>query len=198
MLRDEVWRVNFDPSLGGEMQKTRPAAIVSNNASNRALNRIQVVPITSRKGRVYPCEAIVSLNGDVRKAMADQIATVSKLRSSSRTVVLSESDLRLVDGAIRVQPGLNTAGRWRLNTAGFEAIVATRGIAARRRHSRATRAPGGPRAVHAVVVGPPAHDRAAHQSEIGRRLLLRGAAPSLDPRPVRAIRPDHTFGGIRP
>ena len=111
MLRGEVWWVNFDPSLGGEVQKTRPAVIVSNDASNRTLNRIQVVPITSQTDRVYPCEAIVTLNGDRRKAMADQMATVSKLRISSRVGVLSEADLRLVDGAIRVQLGLNNAGR---------------------------------------------------------------------------------------
>jgi len=106
MLRGEVWWVNFDPSLGGEMQKTRPAVIVSNNASNRTLNRVQVVPITSRTDRVYPCEAIVSLNGERRKAMADQITTVSKLRLTARMGMLSESDLRLVDGAIRVQLAL--------------------------------------------------------------------------------------------
>ena len=111
MLRGEVWWVNFDPSLGGEIRKTRPAVIVSNNASNRTLNRIQVVPITSRTDRVYPCEALVSLNGDARKAMADQIATVSKLRLSTRMGVLSESDLRLVEDAIRVQLGLNNPGQ---------------------------------------------------------------------------------------
>ena len=111
MLRGEVWWVNFDPSLGGEIQKTRPAVIVSNDASNRTLNRIQVVPITSRIDRVYPCEALVSLNGETRKAMADQIATVSKLRLSTRIGVLSEPDLRLVDSAIRVQLGINSADR---------------------------------------------------------------------------------------
>ena len=110
MLRGEVWWVNFDPSPGGEMQKTRPAVIISNNASNRTLNRIQVVPITSQTDRVYPCEAIVSLNGEARKAMADQITTVSKLRLGTSMGAVSESDLRLVDGAIRVQLGLN-AGR---------------------------------------------------------------------------------------
>lgn len=111
MLRGEVWWVNFDPSLGGEVQKTRPAVIVSNNPSNRTLNRVQVVPITSRTERVYPCEALVSLNGETRKAMADQIATVSKLRLSKRIGVLSESDLWLIEVAIRVQLGLNSDDR---------------------------------------------------------------------------------------
>ena len=49
---------------GGEAQKTQPAVNVSNDASNRTLNRVQVVPITSGTERVYRCEAIVSLNGE--------------------------------------------------------------------------------------------------------------------------------------
>jgi mRNA interferase MazF len=37
MKRGEVWWVNFDPSIGGEIQKQRPAIIVSNDAANRNL-----------------------------------------------------------------------------------------------------------------------------------------------------------------
>lgn len=104
--RGEVWWVSFDPSRGGEIQKTRPAIVVSNNAANSVLNRVIVVPLTSQTVKLYPGEAFVELNGEKRKAMADQIMTASKQRLRSRLGQLSNSDMAAVESAILQQLGI--------------------------------------------------------------------------------------------
>jgi mRNA interferase MazF len=106
MRRGEVWWVEFAPSVGGEIQKQRPAVIVSNDAANKYLNRVQVVPLTSNVGRVYPSEALVLVNNSASKAMADQVTTVSKQRLRNLEGVLSHDDLHKVEHALRIQLGL--------------------------------------------------------------------------------------------
>ena len=95
--------MNFGPGVGGEIQKQRPAVIVSNDISNKVLNRIQVVPLTSQVDKIYPSEASVMLDGKKHKAMADQIMTVSKNRLSNLEGKLSASDMKKVEKAIKTQ-----------------------------------------------------------------------------------------------
>ena len=107
MNRGEVWLINFEPAVGGEIRKKRPAIIVSNNAANRNLNRVQVVPITSNVSRIYPSEALVMLQGRQGKAMADQLTTVSKQRIMNKVGELTREEMAAVELAIRLQLGLN-------------------------------------------------------------------------------------------
>ena len=100
--RGALYRVSFDPSIGGEVRKTRPAVIVSNDAANS----VQVVLLTSKSDRLYPSEAYVSVRGTRGKGMTDQIATVDKQRLLDRLGDVSSSEMRGIERAIRVQLGL--------------------------------------------------------------------------------------------
>jgi len=80
--------------------------IVSNDAANRNLTRVVVVPLTSNIERVYPGEAVVSVGGQSSKAMADQIMAADKSRLKSRLGTLSKADMQAVEDVLKVQLAL--------------------------------------------------------------------------------------------
>lgn len=106
MKRGEVWWVQFDPSVGSEIKKTRPAVIVSNDAANRNLSRVVVVPLSSNTGRQYPGETLVVVAGQSSKAMADQIMAADKARLTDQLGTLNKTDIQAVEDAIRLHLGM--------------------------------------------------------------------------------------------
>jgi len=101
MTRGSVWWVEFDPAVGSEIHKTRPAVIISNDIANRYLARVVVVPLTSNISRVYPGEAVVMVNGNKNKAMTDQIMSADKSRLKNKIAMLSDTDMISLEAAMK-------------------------------------------------------------------------------------------------
>ena len=107
MTRGEVWWVDFEPATGSEIRKTRPAVIVSNDSSNGAMNRVQVVPMTSNTTKLYVFESPVEIKGAKGKVMADQIMTADKQRLKKRIGKVSPAEMLGIERAIKVQLGIH-------------------------------------------------------------------------------------------
>lgn len=116
LIRGDMFWVNLDPTRGGEINKRRPAVIVSNDGVNTAAHRhgrgvVTVVPVTSNTERVYPFQVLIDaadhpgLRTD-SKAQAEQVRTVDVARIGSRITTLSPSTLRSLDAALRLHLAL--------------------------------------------------------------------------------------------
>ncbi len=101
MTRGSIWWVEFDPAVGSEIRKTRPAVIVSNDMANQFLSRVVVIPLTSNVSRVYPGEAVISVKGNKNKAMTDQIMSADKSRLKNKITELSDKDITSLETAMK-------------------------------------------------------------------------------------------------
>ena len=107
MRRGEVYWVRLDPTEGVEIKKTRPAIVVSNDAANRALRSVTVVPLTSNVRRVSPSQTIVVVDGVTSKALADQVRSVAKSRLLGAPIgALTATDMTAVDQVLRTHLAL--------------------------------------------------------------------------------------------
>jgi len=87
--RGEVYWVNLDPVIGAEINKTRPALIVSPNDLNAALPRVIIAPLTC-KGQPLGCRPEVKFNGQSARILLDQIRSVDKRRLLGKMGVIEE------------------------------------------------------------------------------------------------------------
>ena len=106
MKRGDIYWVNFDPSIGTEIKKRRPAIVISNNLSNMYLGRVQVIPLTSNVSKVYKTELIIDLQGKKAKAIGSQITTIDKRRLCGFIKTISQKSLQAINEIIRIQLGL--------------------------------------------------------------------------------------------
>lgn len=112
--RGEIYLVNFDPTVGAEITKTRPALIVQNDIANRHSPITIVCAITSQfEEPLYPTEVLVSPpEGGIKMnsvVLGNQIRSVDKQRLVRRLGALRPGTMHRVDGALKVSLSLTTA-----------------------------------------------------------------------------------------
>jgi len=89
----EIVLVNLDPSLGSEIQKTRPSVIISPNELNDNLRTVVIAPMTSTS-RKYPTRVKIKHNNQEGWVVIDQIRTIDKIRIVKKFDSLSEKEIR--------------------------------------------------------------------------------------------------------
>jgi mRNA interferase MazF len=109
--RGEIYLVSFDPTLGAEIQKTRPALILQNDLANRHSPITIVAAITSRfEEPLYPTEVRVrapegGLNAD-GVILLNQVRSMDKRRLLKRLGRLKPETMEKVDRALQISLGL--------------------------------------------------------------------------------------------
>jgi mRNA interferase MazF len=104
MKRGEVHWIGLDPTVGTEIQKTRPCVVVSINPISKVRGSVVVVPVTSKGPERLPL--VVELSSAKSFAVCDQIRAVSKQRFGKPHSTLSTDDLAKLDLNLKVVLGL--------------------------------------------------------------------------------------------
>ena len=108
--RGDVFLVNYDPTVGAEVRKTRPAVVVSNDINNRHSPIVSIAPITSNVSRIYSFEVEIpaGMGGLIKpsKVMVNQTRAIDKLRLAKKTGRLSEDAMTRLDSALRLHYAL--------------------------------------------------------------------------------------------
>jgi mRNA interferase MazF len=111
--RGEIYLVNFDPTIGAEIKKTRPALVIQNDIANRHSPVTIVCAITSQyEEPLYPTETLLSPPEGGMKlqsvVLANQVRSVDKQRLVKRLGSVRPETMLRVDRALRLSLGLVT------------------------------------------------------------------------------------------
>ncbi|MDR0329993.1 MAG: type II toxin-antitoxin system PemK/MazF family toxin [Rickettsia sp.] len=102
IIRGNIYWVNLDPTIGTEIQKTKPAIVISNNIQNKISSRVIIIPITSNINNIFPFEVRVTVNNKTAKALTDQIRTIDKSRLGEFIEQLNKTEIINIEKAIKV------------------------------------------------------------------------------------------------
>lgn len=95
--RFDVFLIALDPTIGHEIEKTRPCAVISPNEMNRHIATVIIAPMTTQ-GRDYPTRVPCTFQGVKGQIVLDQLRTVDKLRLVKKLGRLSPATAdRLLD-----------------------------------------------------------------------------------------------------
>ena len=100
LTRYEIVLVNLDPTIGSEMQKTRPAVILSPNEMNKYLNTVVIAPMTN-SSKSYPTRVEVNHNKTKGWIVLDQIRTIDRQRIAKKLDKLTEKDIKKVKNILK-------------------------------------------------------------------------------------------------
>jgi len=87
--RFEVFLINLDPTVGHEIQKTRPCLVISPNEMNHHISTVIIAPMTT-KGKKYPSRISCTFQGKSGQIILDQIRTVDKRRFVKKLGTISK------------------------------------------------------------------------------------------------------------
>lgn len=87
--RFEIYLVELDPTVGSEIQKSRPCVVVSPDEINHHLRTVIIAPMTT-KGMIYPTRVACRFKGKKGSVVLDQLRTVDKSRLQRRLGRLDE------------------------------------------------------------------------------------------------------------
>ena len=106
MNRGDIYWCNFEPAIGSEIRKLRPAILISNDISNRFINVVQVIPLTSNITNIYPSECLIKTPEKMAKALGSQITTLYKSRITGFMGKITSKELKALEKVLMLQLGL--------------------------------------------------------------------------------------------